>query len=207
MFAAYRVAIVVVMTATATAGAHLATGDSINAQLNAGIPLDVTAAQLKITRKWALKLAWLSRTFTAADREAIGTDNLARLRITHLEAVAGQPEGLRVSLLIAGAEEGLSVRDLRERAAGLRGGHREGRQAKGTVERSGGPDAMASAERALVSYARMPREQFLRIYSGRSGPYIAGVIRAARELGIRITQEGGEVPNVSSSNAGFIKEN
>lgn len=194
------------MTATATAEAHLATGDSINAQLNAGVSLDATAAQLKITRKWALKLAWLSRTFTAADREAIGTDNLAQLRITHLEAIAGQPEALRVSLSIAAAEERLSVRDLRKRAAGLRGGHRAGRQVTETVERSGGPDALESAERALVRYATMPREQLLRIYSGRSGPYIAGVIRAARELGIRITQEGGEIPNVSSNNAGSIKE-
>jgi hypothetical protein len=184
------------MTATATAEDHLATGDSINEQLNAGTSMDAAAAQLGITPKWATKLAWLSRTFTAADREEIGAENLARLRITHLEAIAGQREQLRVPLLITAAEERLSVRDLRKRAAGLRSGCRLADQATDAVERSGGPDAMRSTERALTRYARMPKDQLLRIFTGKSGPYIAGVIRAAQQLEARITQEGGEVHRV-----------
>ncbi|MFF7687234.1 hypothetical protein ACFZB6_13865 [Streptomyces syringium] len=185
------------MTVTATAEDHLAIGDSINEQLKAGISLDAAAAQLGITPKWAMKLAWMSRTFTAADREEIGPENLARLRITHLEAIAaGQLEGLRVPLLIAAAEERLSVRDLRKRAAGLRGRRQVVGRATEMVERSGGPDAMRSTERALTQYARMPKDQLLRIYTGKSGPYIAGVIRAAHQLEARITQEGGEILRV-----------
>lgn len=178
------------MTVTATARDHLATGDSINEQLNTGISLDAAAAHLGITAQWATKLAWLSRTFTPADREKIGAENLVRLRITHLEAIAGQQEHIRVPLLITAAEERLSVRTLRKRAAGLRGGRQRGDQATDTVERFGGPDAMRSTERALTRYARMPKDQLLRIYTGESGPYIAGVIRAAHQLEARITQEG-----------------
>ncbi|MFJ4981494.1 hypothetical protein ACIP6X_40320 [Streptomyces coeruleorubidus] len=189
---AYLVAIVIGMKATASAEVHLATGDSINEQRNAGVSLDTAAAQLRITREWASKLAWLSRTFPAADREEIGAENLARLRITHLEAIAGQQEHLRVPLLIAAVEERLSVRDLRRRAAGLRGSRPMADQATDTVERSGGPDAMQSTERALTRYARMPKDQLLRIYTGKSGPHIAGVIRAAHQLEARITQEGCE---------------
>ncbi|MFL1901036.1 hypothetical protein ACJWDR_18250 [Streptomyces tauricus] len=184
------------MTATATAADHLATGDSINEQLNAGVSLDATAAQLGITRSWATKLSWLSRTFTAADRDKTGAENLARLRITHLEAIAGQQERFRVPLLIAAAEERLSVRNLRRRAAGLRGSRQAVDGATDVVERSGGPDAMRSTERALTRYARMPKDQLLRIYTGNSGPYIAAVIRAAHQLETRITQEGGEIISV-----------
>ncbi|MEV5168288.1 hypothetical protein AB0K66_27195 [Streptomyces werraensis] len=192
------------MTATATAEDHLATGDSINEQLNAGISLDAAAAQQGITSKWARKLAWLSRTFTAADREEIGAENLARLRITHLEAIAGQQEQLRVPLLITAAEERLSVRGLRKRAAGLRSGCRQAVEATDTVERSGGPEAMRSTERALARYARMPKEQLLRIYTGKSGPYIVGVIRAAHQLESRIAQEGGEVFSVAPNDGNLI---
>ncbi|WP_445515388.1 hypothetical protein [Streptomyces sp. NEAU-174] len=188
------------MTVTVTAEDHLATGDSINEQLNAGISLDAAATQLGITPKWATKLAWLSRTFTAADREKIGAENLARLRITHLEAIAGQLEHLRVPLLTTAAEERLSVRDLRKRAAGLRGRRQVADRATEMVERSGGPDAMRSTERALTRYARMPKDQLLRIYTGKSGPYIVGVIRAAHQLEARITQEGGEMPSVPPHN-------
>lgn len=181
------------MTATVTAEDHLATGDSINEQLSAGISIEATAAQLGMTREWATKLAWLSRRFTAGDRKKIGAENLARLRITHVEAIAGQPEHLRVPLLITAAEERLSVRNLRKRAAVLRGSCQLADQATDTVERSGGPDAMRSTERALTRYAGMPKDQLLRIYTGKSGPYIAGVIRAAHQLEARITQEGGEI--------------
>ena len=183
------------MTATATAEDHLATGDSINEQLTAGLSLDAAAAQLGVTPKWATKLAWLSRVFKASDRVMIGAENLARLRITHLEAIAGQREHLRVPLLITAAEERMSVRDLRKRAAELRGGQ----QAAGRtpeVEQFGGPDAMRSTERALTRYAAMSKEQLLRIYTGKSGPCIAGVIRAAYQLQTRITQEVGEVKGV-----------
>ncbi|GGY21053.1 hypothetical protein [Streptomyces xanthochromogenes] len=192
------------MTATVTAEDHLATGDSINEQLNAGISLAAAAARLGITPKWATKLAWLSRTFTAAAREEIGTENLARLRITHLEAIAGQQEHLRVPLLIAAAEERLSVRNLRQRAAGLRSSCQLADQATDTVERSGGPDAMRSTERALTRYARMPKDQLLRIYTGKSGPYIVGVIRAAHQLEARITQEGGESLSVPPNGGNLI---
>ncbi|MET9534709.1 hypothetical protein ABZY02_29815 [Streptomyces sp. NPDC006649] len=180
------------MTATASAKDHLATGDSINEQLNAGISLAFAAAHLGITTKWATKLAWLSRTFTAADREAVGAENLARLRITHLEAIAGQHELLRVPLLTTAAKERLSVRDLRKRASELRGRRQQADQAAEAVEQFGGPDAMRSTERALTRYARMPQGQLLRIYTGKSGPYIAGVIRAARQVEARINQETGE---------------
>ncbi|MFJ1603918.1 hypothetical protein ACIOHS_11190 [Streptomyces sp. NPDC088253] len=192
------------MTATATAEDHLATGDSINEQLNAGVSLDATAAQLRITPKWAMKLAWLSRAFTSADRERIGSENLARLRITHLEAIAGQQEHLRVPLLITAAEERLSVRNLRKRAAGLRSSCQLADQATDTVERSGGPDAMRSTERALTRYAGMPKDQLLRIYTGKSGPYIAGVIRAAHQLEARIAQEDGESLSVTPNDGNFI---
>ncbi|MET8019137.1 hypothetical protein [Streptomyces decoyicus] len=192
------------MTATATAEDHLATGDSINEQLSAGISLDAAATHLGITPKWATKLAWLSRTFKVADREKIGAENLARLRITHLEAIAGQQEHLRVPLLITAAEERLSVRNLRQRAAGLRSSCRLADEATDTVERSGGPDAMRSTERALTRYARMPKDQLLRIYTGKSGPYIAGVIRAAHQLEARITQEDGEILSVPSIDGNLI---
>ncbi|MEU4653877.1 hypothetical protein AB0G32_08040 [Streptomyces sp. NPDC023723] len=192
------------MTVTATAEEHLATGDSINEQQNAGIPLDATAAQMGITPNWATKLAWLSRTFAPADREAIGAKNLASLRITHLEAIAGQQEHLRVPLLIAAAEERLSVRDLRKRAAGLRGSREAADRSREMVERSGGPDAMRSTERALTRYARMPKDQLLRIYTGKSGQYIAGVIRAAHQLEARITQEGGETLSASPNDGNLI---
>ncbi|MEU6486206.1 hypothetical protein [Streptomyces sp. NPDC046887] len=192
------------MTATATAEDHLATGDSINEQLNAGASLDAAAARLGITSRWARKLAWLSRTFTAADREEIGAENLASLRITHLEAIAGQQAQLRVPLLITAAEELLSVRGLRKRAAGLRSGCRPAVKATDTVERSGGPDALRSTERALARYAGMPKEQLLRIYTGESGPYIAGVIRAAHQLEARITQEGGESFGMAPNDGNLI---
>ncbi|MEW2708295.1 hypothetical protein AB0948_25275 [Streptomyces koyangensis] len=191
------------MTATATAEAHLATGDFINERLTAGIPLDATAAQLGITRKWALKLAWLSRTFTSTDRAQVGASNLAHLRITHLEAIAGQEDHLRVPLLITAVEERLSVRSLRKRAAELRNSRHVADQATDTVERSGGPDAMRSTERALTRYARMPKDQLLRIYTGKSGPYIAGVIRAAHELEARITQEGSDVLSVLPNDGSY----
>ncbi|MGW2783411.1 hypothetical protein ACWC3X_19495 [Streptomyces populi] len=192
------------MNATATAEDHLATGDSINEQLNAGIPLDETAVQLGITPAWATKLAWLSRSFTAADRKRIGFENLARLRITHLEAIAGQQEHLRVPLLIAAVEEQLSVRNLRRRAAGLRNSCQLVDQATDTLERFGGPDAMRSAERALAQYARMPKDQFLRIYTGKSGPYIAGVIRAAHQLEAHINQGDGEILSVPANDVNLI---
>jgi hypothetical protein len=188
------------MTDAATAAVHLATGDAINQQLREGASLEAAAAQLAITRSWAGKLVWLSRTFTPADRDEIGGDNLTRLGITHLEAIAAQAEHLRIPLLKAAAEERLSVRKLRKRAAELRSSrYGEDSPAEG-VEQFGGPAAMQSTARALERYAGMPKDQFLRIYAGKSGPYIADVIRAAHELESRITQEGGGIVTASPSN-------
>jgi hypothetical protein len=182
------------MTGT-TAKDFLVFGDAVRDRAERDSqPVATIAADLGASPAVAAKATWLAGAYPQATRAELGSEVLADLRPSHLEAAALAPEGTRAQLLLRAAREKLGVRALKRLAADhANGGHRD------TVAISGGDD-LASSARAVSAYLEFNDDQLSRLLAGPRGSAIRTLAQAGAALATRIGDN--RLTPTSQSNGG-----
>jgi hypothetical protein len=163
-----------------TAAERLEYGDAAAARLSAMSAREIAEAD-GVSTELVAKAMWLSRLYSQADRAALGNEVLEALTPSQLEAVAKLRSHSRNALLRRAAAERLPVRTLRQLV------RQHGSQDTGRTVGAAGD--LASARRALETYARWDDPTLGRLINGPNGSTIRALAEAGHTLALRL--EGG----------------
>lgn len=169
-----------------TAGERLAYGDTAIAR-RATTSAQAIGLADGLSAEAVAKAMWLARIYPAEARKALGPDLLNELTPSQLEIVAKLESPLRETLLGRAVTQSLSVRDLRELA------RRETQPS--TLTTLGGVTDLASARKALETYASWSEPDLTRLIEGPNGELVRGLAAAGNRLAARL---GGGMPSTSA---------
>lgn len=177
------------MTEKTTAADRLRMGDQVD-EAAAGRTVADAAAALGIPVATAEKARWLARSYTPADRTALGATVLNVLTPSHLE-LAARLGDLRPALLRAAAAERMSVRALRHLvdaapAPGSAASPAPAPGGAGAIVVLGAVEDLASASASLARYATWDDSRLQKLLDGPNGHVVRALADAGHRLRTRL---------------------